>query len=84
MAMSTQEARADPLGFVVSGLKATFGMGTAREQMVWSVVLALVAYLTSLISFGVTLLFAALFTLTFIWGAVRLVYGWVMAMRGGG
>lgn len=70
----TANWRSDPVTFLAQGLMATFGAGTPREQMVWSVILATIAYVSSVISFGVTLLAAFLFTGTFIIGAIRLAW----------
>jgi len=49
------------------------GTGTPGEQMAASVVLAFASVLTSLFTGGVTLFFVALFLLTFLVGAFRLV-----------
>jgi hypothetical protein len=74
MAAVTADWQSDPVTFGAQGLMAAFGAGTPREQMVWSVLLAVITYLTSVISFGVTLLAAFLFTGTFIIGVIRLAW----------
>ncbi|AUV84696.1 hypothetical protein C2R22_24520 (plasmid) [Salinigranum rubrum] len=70
----TADWRDDPVTFAAQGLMASFGAGTPREQMVWSVILATLAYLSALLSFGATAVFLVLFAVTFLVGALRLLW----------
>lgn len=74
----TADWQSDPVRFAAQGLMATFGAGTAREQMVWSVVLATIAYISAIFSLGATAVFVILFTATFAVGLLRLLYGVVV------
>lgn len=73
----TADWQSNPVTFAAQGLMAAFGIGSPREQMVWSVILATIAYVSSVFSLGATLVFALLFTVTFAIGALRLAWATV-------
>ncbi len=68
----TADPQSDPFTFAQQGLFATF-TGTPTEQMVYSIILATTAYVSSTFSFGATLVFGFLFTGTFLIGLTRYV-----------
>lgn len=70
----TADSQAEPVKFASQGLMATFGAGTPREMMVWSVILAIIAYVTTVLSLGATAVLVVLFTMTFLVGLVRLIW----------
>jgi len=70
----TAEWSSNPVQFVIQALLATFGTGTPREQMVFSVILAAGAYVSALFSFGATAILVVLFTSTYFVGVVRALW----------
>lgn len=73
----TADPQSDPFTFAQQGLIATF-TGTPTEQMVYSIILATTAYVSSTFSFGATLVFGFLFSATFLVGLARFAYRAVM------
>lgn len=69
----TADPQSEPFTFAQQGLFATF-TGTPTEQMVYSIILATTAYVSSAFSFGATLVFGFLFTATFLVGLTRFAY----------
>lgn len=69
----TADPQSDPFTFGQQALFATF-TGSPTEQMVYSVIAATAAYVSSTVSFGATLVFGFLFTATFFVGLTRFVY----------
>ena len=69
---------------------APFGAATPAEQTATSLVLAVVGWSTSLITFGVSLILAFVFTFTFLWGVYRIFTegpnsgGWSGSVQNGG
>lgn len=70
----TADWQSEPIQFAAQGLLATFGAGTPREQMVWSVILGTIAYVSALFSLGATAVFILLFSVTFLVGVLRLLF----------
>ena len=60
--------------FVIHARLVTFGTGTPREQMVFSVILGAGAYVSALFSFGATAILVVLFTTTFLVGVIRALW----------
>lgn len=63
----------DTLADVKKSIPHAFGAGTPQQQVVSSAFLAVVAFASSLVSAGATLVFVALFGLTGLWGLIRLI-----------
>lgn len=69
----TADPQSEPFTFGQQALFATF-TGDPTEQMVYSIIAATAAYVSSTFSFGATLVFGLLFTATFFVGLARFVY----------
>lgn len=69
----TAEPQSEPFTFAQQALFAIF-FGSPREQMVYSVIAATVAYVTTLLSFGATAIFVILFSITFLIGLTRFLF----------
>ncbi|MFW5956757.1 MAG: hypothetical protein ACOCQY_05075 [Halorhabdus sp.] len=70
----TADWQSDPITFGAQGLYATFGGGTPREQMVWSVIASIGAYISTALSLGATAILVVLFAVTFFIGVARLLW----------
>lgn len=69
-----------PITFTSQALQTVFGIkGSGREQMIWSLILAILAYILTVFSLGATVLLVALFTVTFLIGLFRFI---IAAVRG--
>lgn len=66
----------DGLETLVNAFLITLGTGTPEEQMAYSAALAVIAYVSSTVSLGATILAGLFFTLTFMIGLVRYLYAW--------
>lgn len=75
--MVSANAMSNPVQFAAEALKMAFGAGTPRDQMIWSVILAGLAYVLTIFSLGATALLVILFTITFLVGLARAIVGLV-------
>ncbi len=72
----TADPQSAPLAFAQQALFAVFA-GKPREQVVYSFIAAVFAYISALFSFGATAILVILFGITFSIGVIRLVVQWV-------
>lgn len=75
-AITNTRFRDDPVKWTEERLFAVLGRGTPREQMVTSILGAILAYVLTVFSAGATLLLVVFFTITFWIGAARFAYHW--------
>lgn len=75
----TADWKSEPVTFGAQALFAAFGGGTPREQIVWSLIASIGAYVSTALSLGATAILVVLFALTFLIGVVRLAWA---ALRG--
>lgn len=71
--MASENPSSNPIGFAIEALKLAFGSGSPRDQMIYSVVLAGLAYVLTIFSLGATAVLVLLFTLTFAIGLARAI-----------
>lgn len=67
------ESVREKINQILGLIPLAFGTGTAQEQVVASVVLGSAAYVSSLVTFGATLVLVGLFSLTGLVGVLRMV-----------
>ncbi len=70
------DPQSKPLDFGQQVLFAVFA-GEPRDQVVYSFIAAVFAYVSALFSFGATAVLVILFSITFTIGVGRLLYQWV-------
>jgi hypothetical protein len=73
----TADWQSEPITFASQALLTTFGGGTPREQIVWSLILSIMAYVLTIFSAGATAILIIIFSVTFIIGVIRLLYAWL-------
>lgn len=62
----------DAINWMILRVMAPFGAATPAEQTATSLVLGSVAWSTSVVTLGLTIVLALVFTFTFFWGLFRI------------
>jgi hypothetical protein len=62
----------DVINWLILRVMAPFGAASPAEQTATSLVLAVIAWLSSVITLGVSIILALVFTFTFLWGMYRI------------
>lgn len=84
------ELAKEAVNYMILRAMAPFGAATPAEQTATSLVLAVVTWSTSVITLGVSLILAFVFTFTFLWGLFRIFTegpdagGWSGSVQNGG
>lgn len=84
------ELAQEVIDWLILRVMAPFGAATPAEQVATSFVLAIVAWSTSFITLGVSIIIAIVFTFTFFWGLYRIFRygpnhgGWSGSVQNGG
>lgn len=80
----------DVIDWLILRVMAPFGAASPAEQTATSMVLAMVAWSSSLVTLGLSIIIAVVFTFTFFWGLYRIFRygptagGWSGSVQGGG
>jgi len=85
-----QDGGAAAINWAILRTMAPFGAATPAEQTATSLVLAVITWTTSVITLGVSVILALIFTFTFLWGVYRIFTegpssgGWSGSVENGG
>ncbi|WP_373190029.1 hypothetical protein [Halolamina sp.] len=69
----TADPQSEPLTFALQAITAVF-IGSPEEQVIYSFVAALFAYISSLFTFGATAVLIVIFTITLTIGLIRMAW----------
>lgn len=73
----TADPQSEPVTFAIQAITAIF-IGSPEEQVIYSFVAAVFAYISSLFTFGATAVLIVIFTITLTIGVIRLIIDRVM------
>lgn len=73
----------DTVDWLILRVKAPFGAASPAEQAATSLVLAVLAWSSTVITLGVSIIIAVVFTFTFLWGVWRIITEGPTASGGG-
>lgn len=80
----------DTIEWMILRVMAPFGAATPAEQTATSLVLAMVTWSSSVVTLGLSIILAVVFTFTFFWGLYRIrtegpnAGGWSGSVQNGG